>query len=85
MSKALEILKSPTVRRLLVFLIGLAVTALHRKFGIELNAEEIVGTVMLVIGYIAQSAFTDASKTRSEALLEAAKPTGPGPLPAPPQ
>lgn len=81
MQKILEILKQPTIRRLLVFLVGLAVTALHRRFGIELNAEEIVGTVVLVLGYIGQSAYTDASKTRSDALIEASKPVPPSPAP----
>jgi hypothetical protein len=80
MQKVLELLKNPTIRRLLVFLVGLAVTALHRRFGIELNAEEIVGTVVLVLGYIGQSAFTDASKTRSDALVEASRsPSPPAP------
>lgn len=79
MQKVIEVLASPTVRRLAVFLIGLGVTALHKRFGLEMDAAEIYGTVLMVLGYVGQSAFTDASKTRSDAMLEASKPAAAAP------
>lgn len=69
--KIMEILKAPTVRRLLVFVVGLGTVVLNRRFGLDLSAEQIVGDVVLTLGYLGQSAFTDASKVRSAALVEA--------------
>lgn len=71
-AKILGILGSPTVRRLLVFLLGFLTVALNKKLGLELNPESMVTDALLVLGYIGQSAYTDASKARSDALATAA-------------
>lgn len=72
MDKFLEVLKNPTVRRLVVFLLGLGCTVLHKKLGLDLDPNDILATVVLTLGYVGQSAYTDASKTRSQALVEQA-------------
>lgn len=73
-SKAVEVLTNPTVRRLLVFVIGMGTTLLHKKLGLELDANDILATVLLVLGYVGQSAYNDASKARSDALMAASLP-----------
>jgi hypothetical protein len=71
-SKAIAFLASPTGRRLLVFVLGFLTVSLNKRLGLELDAQSLATDVVLVLGYIGQSAFTDASKARSGAL--AAKP-----------
>jgi len=68
--KTLAVLTNPTVRRLLVFLLGFLTVALNKKLGLELNPESMVTDALLVLGYIGQSAFTDASKARSDAMAK---------------
>ncbi len=75
-SKVLAVLVNPTVRRLLVFLLGFLTVALNKKLGLDLNAEALVTDALMVLGYIGQSAFTDASKARSDAMVAS---TAPGP------
>lgn len=77
MQKALAIISNPSVRRLLVFLLSLGTVALHRKFGIQLDAEEMVGVVVLALGYITQSSAKEASVARTDALKEMAAPAVP--------
>lgn len=78
MKKLIEIITNPTVRRLIVFLLGFLTVALNKKLGLDLNPEALVTDALLVLGYVGQSAFVDASKARSEALVEAtAKPVVP--------
>lgn len=73
-SKVMAVLVNPTVRRLIVFLLGFLTVALNKKLGLDLNAESMVTDALLVLGYIGQSAYTDASKVRSDALVTAAAP-----------
>lgn len=73
MQKAIEILTNPTVRRLVVFLLGFLTVLLHKKLGLDLDPNDLVAMAVTVIGYIGQSAYTDASKARSDALLGAAE------------
>ena len=88
MQKLVELLANPSLRRILVYLLTFGTTALHRRFGIELDATEIIAIIATGLGYLAQSAYTDASKARSNALVEVgvmalpAAPASPGELPS---
>lgn len=73
MQKFLAVLTNPSVRRLLVFLVGFGTVALNKKLGLDLDANALVTDALMVLGYIGQSAYTDASKARSDALVEASK------------
>lgn len=74
MQKVLDVLASPTVRRFIVFLLGFLTVALNKKLGLDLDPNAMFADMLMVLGYVGQSAFTDASKARSDALVEAAKP-----------
>jgi len=56
LSFLLPLVKSGTFRRLVVFLVGLLAVALNRRFGLELNAEEVAGVVVMAVAYLLQSA-----------------------------
>jgi len=50
------------VRRLLMTALAAGVVALNRKFGLDLNAEEIAALAALALGYLAQSAAVDRAR-----------------------
>lgn len=85
MNKVLAIITNPSVRRLLVFLLSIGTVLLHRKWGLELNAEEIVGVIVMALGYMGQSAVKEASMAKTDALAAVAlNPPAPA-NPPPPQ
>lgn len=65
-------LLSGTGRRLLVFLLGFLTVALNKRFGLDLDANQLVGELALILGYITQSAVKEASDAHAEAKLSAA-------------
>lgn len=72
MAAIFAFLTSGTGRRLLAFLLGLALPILNKKLNLELDATAIVADVALVLGYIAQSAFKQAADTSADAKVESA-------------
>lgn len=77
MDKVLAIITNPSVRRLLVFVLSFGTVALNKKFGLNLDAAEIIGVVVTALGYIGQSAVKEASVARSDALADVAKSASP--------
>ncbi len=77
LSKVLEVLASPTVRRLLVFAASLVLNAMNKKWGLDLSVETLFGVDAVTGVYLAQSAHTEASKARSDALVAASRPQSP--------
>ena len=56
MQKILSFLGNPSVRRMAVFLIGLAVVALNKRVGLNLDANEVFDVVLMSIAMFTQSA-----------------------------
>lgn len=77
MDKLLAIVTNPSVKRLFVFLLSLGTVALNKKFGLNLDAAEILGVVITALGFIGQSAAKEASLARSDALAAVAKSQSP--------
>ena len=68
----LEILKNPTVRRLLVGVATAATVALNKKFGLGLDSTDVLTLGGLALGYILQSGAKDAIVSAKQAGAEAA-------------
>lgn len=79
MELLLAFLKSGTFRRIVVFVVGLAVVALNRRFGLDLQTEEIAGVVVLAITYLLQSASKEKVLGKAEADGKAAAAAVPAP------
>lgn len=56
MNIALTVIQSGTFRRLLAVILGASVVAFGRRFGVELNAEELAALTVMVLTYLIQSA-----------------------------
>ena len=91
MQKFIAVLTNPSVRRIVVFLLGFLTIALNKKLGLDLDPNAMLTDALLVLGYVGQAAYTDASKSRSDAMLaaaeahaDAAKPAIPPPAPTAP-
>lgn len=68
----LEVLKNPTVRRLLVGAAAAATVALNKKFGLGLDATDVMTLGGLALGYILQSGAKDAILGAKQAGADAA-------------
>jgi hypothetical protein len=64
-----EFISSGTGRRLLVLLLGLLLPLLNKKLGLELDANALVADVVLVLGYIVQSAGKEAIMAHADAKM----------------
>jgi hypothetical protein len=67
LQKSVDFLANPTVRRLAVTLVGLGFAALNKRFGLNLDADQLYSLVALCVGYVAQSAFTQVGGQHADA------------------
>lgn len=61
----LQLLTSPTIRRLFVTLAGSAVVVLNKKFGLNLDTTDILSIAGLVISYVTGSNLNDIVTKRA--------------------
>jgi hypothetical protein len=63
-------LESPVfslVKRLVVFLVGLLVVALNKKWGLNLDSTEVASVAIMVLGYVFQSAWKQVASDKAKA------------------
>lgn len=87
MQKILSFLGNPSVRRMAVFLIGLAVVALNKRVGLNLDANEVFDVVLMSIAMFTQSAVREgvvAMADAKTAVAEAIRPAAPVAVPPSP-
>lgn len=65
-----EFLKSDSFRRIVAALVGVALPVVNAKLGLNIPSEQVVGALVVVGGYIAQSVANDMHARR--AAVEAA-------------
>lgn len=73
LSVILAAVTSGTGRRLLVFLLGFLTVALNKKFGLDLDPQALVAELVLILGYIVQSAGNEALQAHADAKVQAAQ------------
>ena len=77
MDKLVAFLSNGTVRRLAVFLLGLLVPILNKKFGWEFDPAVIIADVVLALGYVVSSNGKEAVQMNSDAKVAIAEALGP--------
>ena len=73
MEAVLELLKSPSIKRLLVLLVTSAVVALNKKLGLSLSDVDIASLAGLVGAYLLQSGIKAAAVAKADGEAAAAK------------
>ena len=90
MEKLTALLANPSLRRIVVFLLGFLTVALHRKLGLDLDPGDLYTIAGLSLGMVTASnakeaivAHADAKAALADAVLaKAAPPVAPSPSPA---
>lgn len=66
------IANNPSMKRLLVALLGAGAIALNKRFGFALGDTEVEAVAAIVLGYLAQSSYKEAAIAKANAAGNAA-------------
>lgn len=69
----MDFVKSDTFRRMVGALLGVAIPIVNKKWGLNLSENEVLGILMLIVGWVVQSGLKSGAQIKADAQIEAAK------------